>query len=111
MSNDSAKTSNADKLIEAVQEVRKSEKPVQRNACPECGSNRYESRRPLGGPLICTCRDCGHQYNRGRPNLAPLIAAKAPGPQGSGKGPVYTNKKPRRGSKHTPTYRAKGKKR
>jgi len=105
----SAKTSEADKVIDALSEVTpRSNKPAY--VCNKCGSTDYEARSPLGGPKIKVCVKCGSKLFSASANIMPLINAKNPHGQGSTRGPTKSAYKPK-GDKHQPKYRNKGKRR
>ena len=106
----SASTSNADKVIDALTEVRNAEKAYTGYVCSNCGSKNYSVRSPLGGPKIKVCNQCNSKSFTGSHNIAPLLNAKHPHDQGSARGPVHSEFKPKP-DKHQPKYRSKGKKR
>ena len=103
-----AHTSNADKVLSAVQEVRKEEdKPI--FTCVKCGSNDFTTRRPLGGPLIRICSKCGSKQYRGSGTIAPLLPENLNHKQGQARGPAYSATPKPKQDKHQPRYRSKGK--
>ena len=104
-----ASTSNADKIIDALDEVR-SETKTPSYVCNNCNSTEYIVRSPLGGYKIKICARCKSKSYSSRANIAPLLAANKPHDQGTARGPIKTEAKPKT-DKHQPTYRHKGKKR
>lgn len=106
----SASTSNADKVIDALTEVRKEQTAYSGYVCSNCGSKNYSVRSPVGGPKIKVCGECNSKSFTGGHNIAPLLASKNPHNQGSTRGPIRSQPKPK-ADKHQPTYRSKGKKR
>ena len=112
MSNDkytSASTSNADKVIDALEEVQQ-EKQKPAYQCNECGGLHYTVRSPLGGPKIKICTNCGSKSYTGRASMAPLLPENLTHGQGTSRGPtkrIYKQKP----DKHQPTFRSKGRKR
>mgnify|MGYP001052366286 CR=1 FL=1 len=104
-----ASTSEADKVIDALNEVREEQKPVS-YSCKNCGCTSYSVRSPLGGPKIKVCDNCNQKWYAARGNLAPLMPQNLNHKQGSTKGPIKSRPKPKP-AKHQPTYRSKGKKR
>lgn len=102
-----AHTSNADKILSAVQEVRAEEKaPV--FTCVKCGSNSFTARRPLGGPLIRLCAACGAKQYKGSGSIAPLLPENLNHKQGQSKGPIYSSTNTPKQDKHQHAFRSKG---
>lgn len=106
--NHRASTSQADKVLQAVSQVRKELKEASLGGCLECGSRDYTPRRALGGPLIKICNNCGYKNegDRGRGSF-PLTQSALKHDQGDAKGPTRSEPKPKK-DKHQPTYRSKG---
>ena len=104
-----ASVSNADKVIDALQEVRAAEvKPSY--CCADCGSTAFTVRSPLGGHKIKVCANCGSKLYAARANINPLMPSNINHDQGTGRGPTKQPIKPKP-TKNQPTYRNKGKKR
>ena len=109
-----AQTSNADKVIDAISEVRNKEKKPG-YACNSCGSGSFTPRRALGGPLIRVCNACGSKDvgARGR-GLSFLSDKNLNHGQGKGRGPTaktLSKQTSVKKDKFQPTYRKKGKSR
>lgn len=106
--NHTAATSQADKVLDAVSQVRKDQKEASLYGCIKCGSESYTPRRSLGGPLIKICNSCGYknEIGTGRGYL-PLIETNLLHEQGDLKGPTKKDPTPEQ-DKHQPTYRTKG---
>ena len=104
----SAQTSNADRVIDAIEEVRESERPRKGYVCDKCGNTSYEVRSPLGGPKIYVCTACGHKSYKGAYSVSPLLPENTNHKQGVARGPIKSAVKPKR-DKHIPSFRNKGK--
>lgn len=105
-----AHTSRADKVIDAVSEVRKDEKP-KGFVCVKCSGTSYTPRNPLGGPLIQVCNSCGHKQAKARGNTSALRPENLTHKQGTGRGPTWSATPAPKPDKHQHAYRRKGKKR
>ena len=104
-----AHTSKADRVIDALSEVRKQEEKP-KYQCRNCGSLRYTSRRALGGPLIMICADCGTKQTKGvGKGVSPLLPDNLTHKQGRTKGPSYSATIKPKTDTHSPRYRSNGK--
>lgn len=103
-----AHTSKADRVLDALQEVRK-EQTKPGYCCNKCGNFSYTSRRPLGGPLIMTCTECGHKQHKGAKHTTALQPENLNHKQGTSRGPTWSASNSPKTDKHSPAYRGKGK--
>lgn len=106
-----AKTSNADRVLEAVSEVRaEPKKPL--FVCTNCEGTSFTTRKPLGGPLIRICSSCGAKSFKPAKSMAALMPENLNHGQGTGRGPTASTldrQSPPKPDKHQPEFRSKGK--
>ena len=96
-----------DAVIDAISSI---EPDAPQTGCQKCGGSRFTQRRPLGGPLIKICSQCGEKIYIGGFRSIQFIEAKKPHTQGTGRGPTYSPRTPpKKVDKHQPVYRKKGK--
>lgn len=105
-----AHTSKADRVLDALQEVRQ-EPSAPKYQCQKCGCTSYNTRKPLGGPLIMFCAQCGSRTMKGAQCTTALLPENLNHNQGDSRGPTRSSfstssAKP---DKHEPAYRHKGK--
>ena len=107
----SAATSRADKVIDAVSDAQAKVSEAGLYGCPKCGHSKYSTRRALGGPLIKVCLSCGHKRvaPRGGVGVRPLLPENLYHEQGTKKGPFKSSSPKQKTEKHAPKYRSKGK--
>ena len=104
-----AHTSKADRVIDALSEVRKQEEKP-KYQCRGCGCLRYTTRRALGGPLLMICAECGKKQTKGSgKGVTPLLPENLNHKQGKARGPSYSATNKPKSDKHSPNYRSKGK--
>lgn len=109
-----AQTSNADRVIDALAEVRNLEKkPGYR--CSSCGGTSYTPRRALGGPLIQVCLSCGNKDVKGSGRGTVFLSDENLNhSQGVGRGPTASTlqkqQEPKE-DKYTPTFKTKSERR
>ena len=106
-----AHTSEADKLLDAVEEIRNEEKAPS-FTCVKCGGHACDIRRPLGEPAIFICRACKYRAYKGVSNPNPFYPVHVQHGQGEGRGPAASTlakEIKEQPDKLSPTYRRKGK--